>query len=123
MRIWDFPPAKLCNKHLVAQHHEIHCIYNIITKNLKGFARHPEVMRWRANLKALVRKHEAVRYHLENRGMGHFSPLLEISQFEDICADYPNPWQSEEKQLEILKAKGCGCYENITGEQSEKTDS
>lgn len=105
MRVWDIPVEQLCNKHLIAQHHEIHCIYNIITKNLKGYAHHPEVMRWRDNTKALIRKHETVRFHMENRGIKHSSPI----PFEDICADYPDPWQPVEKQKELLKAKGCSC--------------
>jgi hypothetical protein len=45
MRVWDIPVKDLCNKHLVAQHYEIHCIYSILTKDLKGYRNHPEIKR------------------------------------------------------------------------------
>jgi hypothetical protein len=109
MRVWDIPVENLCNKHLVAQHYEIHCIYSILTKDLKGYRNHPEIKRWRGNLKALVRKHETCRFHMEKRGYKHNSPLLEVSPFIDICADYPESYQSIEVQKELLKNKGCQC--------------
>ena len=46
---------------------------------------------------------------MEKRGYKHNSPLLEISPFIDICADYPESYQSIEVQKELLRNKGCKC--------------
>lgn len=110
MRVWDIPVEYLCNEHLIAQHHEIHCIYNIITKGLKGFAHHPETMRWRGHLPALVHKHWETFFEMLERGINHNKILDSV----DTCpivgiAPYPVPWQPIDKQLEILRSKGCGC--------------
>lgn len=73
MRVWDIPPQLLCKKHLIAQHHEIHCIWNIITQNKKGFAKHPEVMRWREHLGALLLQHYYTAQTMLTLGIKHNS--------------------------------------------------
>ncbi len=42
MRIWDIPASKLCTKHLLGEHRELHTIWNILTQNKSGYSRHPE---------------------------------------------------------------------------------
>lgn len=102
MRVWDISPSQLCNKHLVAQHHEIHCVYNIITKGLKGFAHHPEVMRWRGHIQGLIVKHNITVLDMLKRGMEHNSPII---QHEVTLPTYPEPLQPVEEQVRILKEK------------------
>lgn len=108
MRVWDIPVGQLCDKHLIAQHHEIHCIYNIITKNLKGFAHHPEVMRWRTNLDALEWKHDGTVDEMLRRGFNHNSPL-HVTYDKFTYQVYVDLWQPVEIQRQLLLAKNCGC--------------
>ena len=112
MRVWDFDPKYLCNKHLLAQHNEIHTIWNVHTKGLSGWRRHPEVKRWAGHLPALFLKHAGTADEMERRGFQHKSPipLPLVGAVED-----PEPWQPLGKQLDVLWAKrhevaGCDCW-------------
>ena len=58
MRIWDFPANKLCTKHLLGEHCELHALWNILTQNKSGYSRHPETLRWKGKLAALYLRHE-----------------------------------------------------------------
>jgi len=50
MRIWDIAPEKLCRNHLLGEHRELHAVWAILTKDKKGYSRHPEVLRWKGKL-------------------------------------------------------------------------
>jgi hypothetical protein len=53
MRIWDIPPEKLCRDHLLGEHRELHEIWSILINNKKGYARHPETLRWKGKQRAV----------------------------------------------------------------------
>ena len=72
MRIWDIPPDKLCRNHLLGEHSELHAIWSILTKDKKGFARHPETLRWKGKLKALYIKHEIIVQEMKKRGFNKY---------------------------------------------------
>jgi hypothetical protein len=107
MRIWDLPPSKLCRNHLLGEHSELHALWSILTKKKKGYARHPETLRWRGKLKALYHRHDLLVKELVRRGYNHQSPLDQTqatgSSKQTECVD------SHEKQVEILKQKTCDC--------------
>lgn len=111
MRVWDISPSQLCDQHLIAQHHEIHCIYNIITDNKTGFRNHPEVKRWESHLPALCSRHFQTVMEMENRGMSHYTCLFmgELS----IPLRYPEPWQSIPEQIALLESKECECLKEV----------
>ena len=73
MRIWDISPKKLCRNHLLGEHRELHAIWSILTKNKKGYARHPETLRWKGKLAALYSRHKMLVEELKNRN-GKFLP-------------------------------------------------
>lgn len=52
MRIWDIPCSKLCDRHLLGEHRELHCIWTCLTTP-KGsnYKKHPETLRWKHNQK------------------------------------------------------------------------
>ena len=107
MRIWDLPPGKLCRNHLLGEHSELHAIWSILTQGKKGFANHPEVIRWRGKLKALYKRHELLVEEMHIRGYNHESPL-------DVSLATGSNLQNEhvddaDEQINILKMKGCGC--------------
>lgn len=107
MRIWDLPPDRLCRAHLLGEHAELHSLWSVLTKGLKGFSRHPETLRWRGKLRALYLRHQALVAEMEKRGYVHKSPLSEKLATgraeQDEYVDTPG------EQAEILKRKGCGC--------------
>jgi len=107
MRIWDIPPDKLCRNHLLGEHSEIHALWSILTKGKKGYAYHPETLRWRGKLKALYLRHKKIVEEMKKRGFNHYSTLdarfVTGKNIQDQFVD------SYEEQIIILKNKKCGC--------------
>ncbi len=79
MRVWDVHPGYLSEKRLLGQHVEIHAVYSVITNNKKGYAKHPETIRWKNNLDKLLKVHATTALEMELRGFKHKSPLSEDS--------------------------------------------
>lgn len=108
MRIWDIHPKYLCRKHLLGEHRELHAIWNILTKNKKGYSKHPETLRWVGKLKALYLRHQMLVEEFLKRGYKHNSPLdkslAKGKSKQDIFID------SILKQKQILKQKKCNCF-------------
>jgi Pyrimidine dimer DNA glycosylase len=53
VRIWDLDTTVLCDQHLLGEHRELHAIWSILTTGKRGYAHHPETLRWRGRLAAL----------------------------------------------------------------------
>jgi hypothetical protein len=81
MRVWDCDPKLLCDKHLRAQHAEIHFAIRVIEngwktrwKDIERFRNHPNGVQW------LSWVHEATVLELQNRGQfkthASFAPKL-----------------------------------------------
>ena len=107
MRIWDIEPERLCRNHLLGEHGELHAIWNILTRNKKGYSNHPETKRWRGKLKALYKRHEALAREMVQRGYKHKSPLDEGLAVGDGCQD--SYIDIIPRQREIIRKKKCGC--------------
>ena len=108
MRVWDINPEKLCRNHLLGEHREIHGIWSILTKGKKGYANHPETLRWKGRLKALYRRHQDLVEEMAKRGYRHRSPLSEV-----LATGYGTQSEyvdSYEDQIRILRKKGCDCH-------------
>ncbi|MFA4942395.1 MAG: pyrimidine dimer DNA glycosylase/endonuclease V [Patescibacteria group bacterium] len=77
MRVWDVNPKKLCRKHLLAEHRELHGLWNILTKHggKGGYSHHPETLRWVGKNHALYNRHEALVAEFTRRGYKHHTPL------------------------------------------------
>lgn len=75
MRIWDLEPQVLCDQHLLGEHRELHAIWTVLSTGRKGYAHHPETLRWRGRLAALYARHEAQVAEMGRRGFRHLSPL------------------------------------------------
>lgn len=107
MRIWDVEPRHLCRQHLLGEHRELHGLWNILTRDLRGYRSHPETRRWEGRLAALYRRHDALVREMERRGYRHHSPLdaglATGLDYQDVFVDPP------ERQREILRSKPCGC--------------
>jgi len=46
MRVWDINPGYLNRQSLLGEHRELHGIISIIVNKKKGYANHPETVRW-----------------------------------------------------------------------------
>ena len=107
MRIWDIAPDKLCRKHLLGEHSELHAIWTVLTQGRKGYSRHPETMRWKGKQKALYDRHQNLVREMIRRGYKHHSPLSRRlatgAARQDVFVD------SYDEQCNILRQKGCGC--------------
>jgi len=62
---------------LLAEHRELHGLWNILTKHkARGpYSRHPETLRWSGKTHALFARHEALVREFSRRGWRHNSPL------------------------------------------------
>ena len=107
MRIWDVPPERLCSRHLLGEHAELHAVWSILTAGKQGYSRHPETLRWKGKEKALFLKHDEIVAEMKARGFEHHSPLdadlATGSEIQDALVD------SLEDQVELLRLKGCDC--------------
>jgi hypothetical protein len=107
MRIWDIEPERLCDRHLLAEHAELHGLWNTLTQNKKGYANHPETRRWRGKLRALYNRHGKLVKEMTKRSFNHNSPLdPKLATGKSRQTEYVD---TPEEQRRILKTKDCDC--------------
>jgi hypothetical protein len=114
MRVWDVPPAELCDRHLVGEHAEIHAVWSVIKNAKRGYAKHPEVMRWRDHTAALAARHGGVAAEMELRGFRHRSPLS-VHGGGDAASPL-TLLNTLAEQRELLRAKRCHCFDGRAAE-------
>lgn len=109
MRVWDIHPKHLCSKHLLAEHRELHGLWNILTKHKKkgGYSRHPETLRWHGKQKALYLRHESLVSEFLSRGYRHRTPL--DKKFATGSSSQTTFINTFKEQKAILKQKPCEC--------------
>ena len=107
MRIWDLPPALLCRNHLLGEHRELHAVWNVLTLGRKGYARHPETLRWVGRVRALYLRHEKLVREMICRGYRHRTHLDGRRATGD--ARQRRFVHTPAEQRRILRRKGCAC--------------
>lgn len=113
MRVWDIKPRHLCRKHLLAEHRELHGLWNALTKHKGkgGYSLHPETLRWVGKQKALYNRHEELVEEFSRRGYNHHTPLDErLATGSGTQEVFIN---SLTEQMDILKQKPCECMLDI----------
>lgn len=113
MRVWDIHPKHLCSKHLLAEHRELHGLWNILTKHKGkgGYSQHPETLRWVGKTKALYLRHEVLVEEFERRGYNHKTPLnIKMASGSGNQQLFIN---TIKEQKFILKNKPCECLLHI----------
>ena len=109
MRIWDIAPKHLCHKHLVAEHRELHGLWNILTihQGRGGYSKHPETLRWVGKTAALYKRHELLVKEFLYRGYRHHTPLnIHLASglhTQDILI------HTIDEQKHLLQKKKCDC--------------
>lgn len=106
MRVWDVPVEYLCNKHLLGQHLEVHTMHSVIVNGKRGYANHPETVRWRNNTDELRLVHQQTVDEMLKRGMNHKSPLEGDVALVRKSYGVVDPVIT---QIEELSRKGCTC--------------
>jgi len=103
MRIWDIHPGYLARQQLLGEHCELHGLFNILTQSKKGYAQHPETLRWVGCVDALVQRHLLLVSEMTLRGYNHHSPLVDSSQKQVHWPElYINP---PDRQFQLLADK------------------
>ncbi|WP_232726465.1 DUF1722 domain-containing protein [Mariprofundus ferrinatatus] len=105
MRIWDIDPGYLARQQLLGEHRELHGLFNILTMNKKGYAKHPETVRWIGHVDALVLRHKQLLCEMALRGYRHQSPLPDSTDMDSWPGEYIDP---PARQLELLAGKYSG---------------
>jgi hypothetical protein len=105
MRIWHKQLiSKLCSKHLGAVWYEGLSLYSIITKNTRGWKNTPMRMEFEACPEALHDRLRVIREERLKRGY----KAKELPE-RIVGGGLVKPWQSLEKQAEILGGKCKKC--------------
>lgn len=117
MRVWheDLIP-KLCRQHLLGCWREALACYSVIANGKEGFRNHPQVREFEGRPSALRQRLRLLRLEMLERGynpkrlsfdesLNGFREGTYVPVVESRC----RPWQSLDKQIEILKKKGCSC--------------
>lgn len=105
MRIWDISPAYLNRQSLLGEHRELHGIVSIVVNGKRGYARHPETIRWADYGWALGMRHRQLACEMALRGYTDRSPVDTRStegQWPDTYIDPPG------LQFSLLKQKYAG---------------
>jgi hypothetical protein len=113
MRVWDIHPKQLCRKHLLAEHRELHGLWNILTKHggKGGYSRHPETLRWVGKTKALYERHVALVREFVRRGYEHHSPInKKFARGSNSQLAFIN---TIKEQKTNLKNKPCDCLLHV----------
>ena len=105
MRVWDVDPARLCRKHLLGEHREIHALFVILNEGRAGYRNHPETKRWVGKLPALKARHDLLVTEMLSRGYGHYSPLPDAHG----SAEQDELLISIAEQKSLLTSKDCDC--------------
>jgi hypothetical protein len=105
MRIWDINPGYLNRQSLLGEHRELHGIVSIIVNRKKGYAKHPETIRWIGYGWALKMRHKILACEMALRGYTDRSQVTTHSnkgKWPDTYIDNPD------RQLILLKEKYTG---------------
>ena len=85
----------------------MHAIWSVIVNGKKGYAQHPETLRWKGKLKALYGRHEALVVEMSSRGYQHRSSLAKREATGS--AKQTNYIDTPRRQIVILRNKRCQC--------------
>lgn len=95
MRMWGIDPKKLCRKHLLGEHVEMHMFAGTINKGISivGY-----LSRGLVNPQEIESRHSLLSEEMQRRGYNHNSPLL----FD--CSNLPmTPLSIADNEIELKR--------------------
>lgn len=102
MRIWDIDPGYLNRQSLLGEHRELHGMVNVIVHGKKGYANHPETVRWAPYGWALAKRHAQLSAEMKLRGYNDRTPV-DLAEQEGIWP--PTYIDEPAEQFAILTKK------------------
>jgi hypothetical protein len=102
MRIWDINPGYLNRQSLLGEHRELHAIVSIVVNQKRGYAHHPETLRWAKYGWAITKRHQLLAAEMAIRGYTDRSPVVlteNVGQWPQSYVDAPG------EQFSILGQK------------------
>ena len=85
MRMWGVEPSKLCQKHLLGEHCEIHMFTGTINKGISiaGY-----ISKGLVNPALIQVRHDQLAEEIQKRGYNHHSPLsIDCSDLPELPVD------------------------------------
>lgn len=76
--MWNLPPEKMCNQHLLGEHKELHQAVGSLNKgrSLRG-----HIEKGQIEVHNIKKRHDALIKEMLNRGFKHKSPLPDFKNF------------------------------------------
>jgi len=98
--MWAVSAKRLCNKHLLGEHVEMHMFVGTILKNIsiKGY-----ISKGLVNPRKIIERHNEIAQEMLNRNMNHKSPL------EFDCSILPNISLSVKNSRDELRKRCKNC--------------
>jgi len=78
MRMWKLDPARMCDRHLLGEHNELHMFVGCI---LKGKSIAGYISGGLIEVHHIRERHEELAREMKRRGFRHMSPLPEFREF------------------------------------------
>jgi hypothetical protein len=104
VRVWDVSPGYLSRQRLLGEHRELHGLYNVLIHGTRGYARHPETLRWVGAVPGLVARHAQLAAEMRLRGYTDRTPLARRGRVR-----WPGTFVTEPTaQFALLRAKYAG---------------
>lgn len=102
MRIWDVQPGYLNRQSLLGEHRELHALVAVLADGARGYARHPETLRWSGYGWALRQRHRLLAAEMALRGYVDRTPV----RLRARRGEWPPTYVDEPaRQLELLASK------------------
>lgn len=100
-RMWMIEPRALCNRHLIAEHHECHVFFGRLRKgmNVEGW-----VINNYLEPLSLHARHEILVVEMEARGFGHRSPFPAMSLIQRLVDALPSHIRERRVDVELASA-------------------
>jgi hypothetical protein len=75
VRVWDVPAGYLSRQSLLGEHRELHGLHAILVEGKRGYAHHPETLRWVECLSGLSLRHALLAAEMRLRGYSDRTPI------------------------------------------------
>ena len=111
MRMWMIDPEKLCRKHLLGEHGELHKFLPSFRKKFKVTNRVSPVVQ--IELSSYKKRHDELASEMLKRGMNHKSPIEELPDFSYLPKDHFNAKVDITNSIKDLKQRCDQCSERL----------
>ena len=111
MRMWMIKPEKLCRKHLLGEHGELHKFLPSFRKKFKVTNRVTPVVQ--IELSSYKKRHDELAVEMTRRGMNHQSPIDDLPDFSYLPTAHYEAKVDINNSIKDLKHRCIECKELI----------